>query len=147
MAQAAVDPEAKRSTPGEYPGEVLSEMGRRVRDLTAEGYSYSAIARHCGCDPERIRELVVNPNCSPRYTTGEMLIRLHENVVLYGLSHWARMILALRVHGFTFQQIAERVGSSEEYIRLKLRDPSKIPNHALGDAIVKMYKTHVRQFL
>jgi hypothetical protein len=147
MAEAALDPQAKRPTPGEHPGQVLSEMGRRVRDLVNEGYSYMAIARHCGCHAERIRELVENPNCSPRYTTGEMLIRLHENVVLYGLSHWARMIMALRIHGFTFEQIAERVGSSTEYIQVKLKDPSKIPNHALGDAIVRLYRTHVRQFL
>jgi hypothetical protein len=128
--------------PTERPRMVLSEMGRRILDLRDRGFSNPQIARHVGCHHEVIRQLVEDPRKQPRYTTGQEIIRLHENVMT-GMSGWGRMVMALIGHGFTKPQIAVRIGMNETQIYAAIKDPAWVPTYAIGERLHNLYRRHV----
>ena len=128
------------------PDPLLSESGRRIKDLLNRKMSTRQIGRHIGCTHRTIQLLRDNPAYVPLRNLVENLIVLHENVIT-GHSKWGRMVQALLAHGWTYEHIAIRAGVREEYLRDKLGDPLNIPTNPVGEVIEGLYYRHVWSLL
>lgn len=135
---------------GEVPGQVdperpavRSRFGLVVVELEALGWPLARIGRHIGCDQTFVTRMRDDPGCVPRWTVGEALFELRDSAIT-GLSRWSRIILALRAHGYTTAKIADACSVTIRAICELENDPTRIPTHDTGDALLALYRRAVQ---
>ena len=59
-----------------------------------------------------------------------------------GRSPWARMILALKKAGLGRREIARLTGQTRRNIGLLECDPTRMPDHRTGEAIIRLQRQY-----
>jgi hypothetical protein len=85
-----------------------------------------------------------DPTVIPRWTVGESLLELRDNV-LSGLSRWSRVIISLRAHGYTSTKISIACRITESTVLDLEHKPSQIPSHDVGEALIALYRRNVER--
>ena len=130
----------------EVLGIVRSRFGAAILELEGKGWTPERIARHIGCDRSFVSRMKSDPTVIPRWTVGECLLELRDNVDI-GLSKWGRLIHALRTHGYSTRRIAQVCRVTEEAVYYLEHDPSRIPTHDTGSALLELYRRNVKSMV
>jgi hypothetical protein len=128
------------------PDPLISIDGRRIKDLMDKGLTLRGIARLLGCSHSQLQVIRDDPCATPLRTLVVGLQTLHENVMT-GHSRWGRMVIALTHHGWSYDQIAHRIGVNAHYLRHEFGDPLRIPTNPVAAEVEDLYRRHVRNLV
>ena len=79
----------------------------------------------------------------PNWRLASALMELSENLAT-GRSSWGRVILALRSHGFSTDKLSSVIKVKRQTLLQLEGDPAVIPEHRTGEALLALYRRHVK---